>query len=221
LQPLRDVPCPATARHHSKKKSLIATEQLTPEIQALRARFIQSAAHLDAQRLVFVDEAGSNIGMTRDWARSPVGERAPGTAPRNRGTVTTILGALASDGVRAVMTIEGGTDAHVFEAFLTHFLVPNLRPGDIVVLDNLGAHKMPFVRQRIEAVGARLRYLPPYSPDLNPIELCWSKVKHYLKTFGARTREALDSAIALAIELVTDEDIAGWFSHCGYSAQLN
>ena len=118
-----------------------AVERETPRIQEWRRRFLDLAKKLDPRHLVFVDEAGSNIGMTRDYARAPRGERAPGFVPRNRGTVTTMLGALDIRGVRALMTVEGGTDADVFEAFLQHVLVPKLRPGDIVILDNVGAHK--------------------------------------------------------------------------------
>ena len=166
----------AQTRAHSKKKSLKATEQSEPRIQELRRRFVEFAKKLDPRRLVFIDEAGSHIAMTRDYARAPRGERAVASVPRNAGTVTTMIGALDAMGVRAMMTIEGATDGEVFETFLTRVLVPKLRPGDIVILDNVGAHKTPNVRPLIEAAGASLLYLPPYSPDLNPIELCWSKM---------------------------------------------
>jgi transposase len=156
--------------------------------------------------------------MTRDYARAPIGERAHGSVPRNRGEVTTMIGALDVRGVRAMMTVEGGTDTEVFEAFLERVLVRKLRPGDIVVLDNLGAHKPETVRRLIEAAGARLLFLPPYSPDLNPIELCWSKLKAALKDFGARTRDALDEAIKRAMDLIGADDAAAWFKHCGYEA---
>lgn len=159
--------------------------------------------------------------MTRDYARAPCGERVGGNVPRNRGDVTTMIGALDVRGVRAMMTIEGGTDAEVFETFLEQVLVRRLRPGDIVVLDNLGAHKSVNVRLLIEGAGARLVYLPPYSPDLNPIELCWSKLKAALKDFGARTREALETAIRRAMDLIVPDDAAGWFKHCGYQAHAD
>jgi len=129
-----------------------------------------------------------------------------------------MLGALDARGVRAMMTVEGGTDADVFEAFLEQVLIRKLRPGDIVVLDNVGAHKPHRMRQLVEAAGARLLFLPPYSPDLNPIELCWSKLKAALKDFGARTRDALDQAIQRAMDLVSADDAAAWFRHCGYEA---
>jgi transposase len=197
---------------------LSAVERETPRIQEWRRRFLDLAKKLDPRHLVFVDEAGSNIGMTRDYARAPRGERAPGFVPRNRGTVTTMLGALDIRGVRALMTVEGGTDADVFEAFLQHVLVPKLRPGDIVILDNVGAHKPEAMRNLIERAGASLIFLPPYSPDMNPIELCWSKLKAALKDFGARTVEDLHQAIRRAMDLVCADDAMGWFTHCGYGA---
>jgi transposase len=154
--------------------------------------------------------------MTREYARAPRGERAHGAVPRNAGTVTTMIGALGLGGVRAMMTVEGATDEDVFGAFVEHVLARKLRPGDIVVLDNVGAHRTECARALIKATGASIFYLPPYSPDLNPIELCWSKLKGLLREFGARTREALDAAIHRAMDLIDRHDAAGWFRHCGY-----
>jgi transposase len=131
-----------------------------------------------------------------------------------------MLGALDVRGVRAMMTVEGATDAEVFETFLKRVLLRKLRPGDIVVLDNVGARKPENVRRLIKSRGARLLFLPPYSPDLNPIELCWSKLKGLLKEFGARTRAALDEAIRRAMDLVGADDARAWFDHCGYEALL-
>lgn len=130
-----------------------------------------------------------------------------------------MLGALGLDGIRALMTVEGGTDAEVFESFVVHVLVPTLKPGDIVILDNVGAHKPPAILQHIRDAGASVIFLPPYSPDLNPIELCWSKLKQILKGLGARTVEALDAAIAQAMKLITPDDAEAWFTHCGFQAQ--
>ena len=159
--------------------------------------------------------------MTRTHGRAPEGERVHGSVPRNRGTVTTLLGALGLGGMRAMMTIEGGTTANVFEAFVRHVLVPTLKPGDVVVMDNLGAHKSRAALQAILDAGATYLFLPPYSPDMNPIELAWSKLKALLRSFEARTREALDEAVALAMDLITPHDCAGWFRHCGYPSELN
>ena len=155
--------------------------------------------------------------MTRTFARSPRGERVHDEVPRNRGQVTTILGALTVEGLVAVMTIEGGTDTAVFETYVRQFLLPRLRPGDTVVLDNLGAHKTPSVRALIESVGASVLFLPPYSPELNPIEECWSKVKSVLRSYGARTLETLDDAIAWAMHKVSPADALGWIRHAGYA----
>ena len=184
--------------------------------EELRRKFTELAKTLDPRRLVFLDEAGSHIAMTREYARAPRGERAYGSIPRSAGTVTTMIGALDLKGVRAMMTIEGATDAEVFETFLVRALARKLRRGDIVVLDNVGAHNAPNVRRIIEAAGARVLYLPPYSPDLNPIELAWNKLKALLKEFGARTQAALDAAIRRAMDLIGADDAGAWFGHCGY-----
>lgn len=219
-EPVVDEPGVAEAGAHAKKTSLTAVEQAEPRIQALRRSFIELAKSLDPRRLVFIDEAGSHIAMTREYARAPRGERAHGSVPRNAGTVTTKIGALDVKGVRAMMTVEGATDAEVFEALLERVLLRKLKPGDIVVLDNVGVHKTADVRRLIRAAGARVLYLPPYSPDLNPIELCWSKLKALLKEFGARTQEALDRAIRRAMDLIGADDAEAWFGHCGYGAHV-
>lgn len=176
----------------------------------------QLLAWIDPSRLVFIDESGSHIGMTRTRAWAPIGERAHGQAPRNRGNATTMIGALALDGIRALMTIEGPTTAEVFDAYVEHMLVPALKPGDIVVLDNVGAHKPVRILQRIMDAGASFLFLPPYSPDMNPIEMMWSKLKGLLRSAGALTRETLDDAIAASMKHITLSDALGWFGHCGY-----
>lgn len=137
--------------------------------------------------------------------------------PRNRGTVTTMIGALTLGGLTAMMTVEGGTDSEVFNTYLRDVLIPELQPGDIVVLDNLGAHKTIEARRLVEASGARLWFTPPYSPDLNPIELAWSKLKGFLRTARARTTDGLNNAIAMAMDLITPADAAAWFRHCGFN----
>lgn len=168
---------------------------------------------------MFVDESGSSISMARSHARSPRGTRTADAVPRNRGTVTTILGGLTLSGLVATMTVEGGTSGDVYAAFLEDVLVPHLKPGDLVVMDNAGAHKDPRVAKILASVGARPLYLPPYSPDLNPIELAWSKLKGLLRTARARSVGALNTAIAIAMSMISPEDAAGWFRHCGYSGQ--
>lgn len=171
-------------------------------------------------RLVFIDEAGCNTGMARRYARSSQGRRAHGSQPFGWGPNVTMIGALSLEGLLTLMTITGGTTGEVFLAFVRQFLVPELRPGDVVVLDNLSAHKVVGVREAIQQAGAQVVYLPPYSPDFNPIEPCWSKVKTYLRARAARTREELEDAIAEAMDLVTSSDADGWFEHCGYAESL-
>lgn len=166
-------------------------------------------------RLIFLDETGSHISMTRAYARALVGERIAYRLPRNRGVVTTIIGALSARGVQALMTCEGGTSRDVFLTFLREHLAPTLRPGDVLVMDNLGAHHASGVADLVAERGATIIYMPPYSPDLNPIELCWSKLKALLRTIGARTRERLHRAVAAARTLISPADAEGWFRHCG------
>lgn len=155
--------------------------------------------------------------MTRLFGRARRGARVADAVPRNYGSNVTILGALSCQGLDAVMTIDGSTDTAVFRAYVTQVLVPTLVPGDVVVMDNLGAHKVKGVREAIEAAGATLLYLPPYSPDWSPIEPCWSKLKTFLRAAKARTREALDQALTNAIRTITAADAHGWFAHCGYA----
>ena len=156
--------------------------------------------------------------MTPIYARSPRGQRVGGKRPYRYKNVT-ILGALTLDGLKTLMTIDAATDADVFRAFVQHLLVPALRPGDVVIMDNLSSHKVSGVREAIEAAGARLLYLPPYSPEFNPIELAWSKLKQLLRATEARTRDAIDAAVSNASDSITASDAHGWFRHCGYHPQ--
>ncbi len=169
-------------------------------------------------RLIFVDEAGVNTAMTRRFARAPRGARAHDSAPRNYGEQTSLISALDLErGLLATMTVQGAVDTLCFDAYVEHVLGPHLRNGDIVVLDNLRAHKSSCLEQVAEQHGAQVLWLPPYSPDYSPIENCWSKLKTALRAAKARTRDELEKALARAIELVTKADIQGWFTHCGYS----
>jgi transposase len=165
--------------------------------------------------LKFVDESGVNLAMTRPYGRAPAGKRVMGSVPQNYGQNVTMLGALGVQGLHAVMTVDGATDADVFRTYVKQVLGPTLTPGDIVGMDNLQAHKAVGVQQAIARRGARLRYFPPYSPDLSPIEPCWSKLKTALRKAQARTRAALDAAIAAALVTVSFTDAWGWFKHCG------
>jgi transposase len=157
--------------------------------------------------------------MTRMWGRAPKGERICEATPQGRWEVLTTLGAMSLRGIDAAMTIESTTDGEVFKGYVEQVLCPKLRPGDVVILDNLSAHKVPGVCELIEACGAQLLYLPPYSPDLNPIEKAWSKFKKFLRDAKARTKEALDQAVTDALKTITAENAAAWFRHCGYGIQ--
>ncbi len=178
------------------------------------------ASRFDARRLVFVDESGFHTSMARLRARAPRGKRAYGKVPRNRGKNTTLIAAITLEGGMGIsMTVEGATDALAFEAYVEHFLAPALEKGQVVVLDGLGAHRTHRVRELIEARGADLVFLPSYSPDFNPIEEAFSKIKALVRKEGARVREALVEAIGRALAAVTTEDVAGWFAHAGYWPQ--
>jgi len=157
--------------------------------------------------------------MTREYARAPSGERAPGRRPFRWGDNITMIGALTVAGLRTMMTVNGGTTGEVFLAFVRQLLVPTLRPGNIVLLDNLSSHKVPGVRESITAAGASVLYLPPYSYDFNPIELAWSKVKSLLRAAEARSRESLEAAVAAAMNSITSAQSIGWFKHCGFFFQ--
>jgi transposase len=155
--------------------------------------------------------------MSRRYGRARRGMRVHDAVPKNFGRNVTILGALSCTGLDAVMTVDGATDTAVFRAYVEQVLVPTLVAGDIVVMDNLSFHKVSGIWETIEAVGAQLIYLPPYSPDFSPIESCWSKFKASLRKTKARTREALDEALTQAIEHITKSDAKGWFALCGYA----
>jgi transposase len=199
-----------------EKKSQIAQER----DEEVRGLWRWLASRFDARRLVFADESGFNTSMTRLRARAPRGKRAHGKVPRNRGKSTTLIAAITLEGgMGEPVAIEGATDAEVFEAYVERFLAPALEKGQVVVLDGLGAHRTHRVRELIEARGADLVFLPSYSPDLNPIEEAFSKIKALVRKEGARTREALVEAIGRALAAVTIEDAAGWFAHAGYWPQ--
>lgn len=168
---------------------------------------------------MFLDESGASTQMTRNYGRAPRGERVPEGTPNSHWSTLTMLATLTTRGLQAPMTIESPTDGDVFLAYLQQVLCPQLQPGQVVIMDNLSAHKVHGVREQIEARGARLIYLPAYSPDFNPIEQAWSKIKQLLRSAKARTPQALENAIAEALAAVTAENALAWFSHCGYGLQ--
>ena len=198
-----------------------ATERNTERVQLLRVQYWHEIGEVKLENLVFVDETGSNLAMTRRYARSLRGSRAYSDAPYQRGKNLTLIGAIALRGLVGEMTLPGATDALAFKTYVKQVLVPNLWAGACVVMDNLPAHKVAGIRESIEAVGATLVYLSPYSPDFSPIENCWSKVKEFLRARAARTYTELDQAITDALAAVTTKDIIGWFTHCCCYIQPN
>lgn len=196
-----------------KKRSLGAGER----DEFLRAAWrLLVAGRVDVDRLVFVDEMGTNVSLSPLYAWSRRGVRAFGSAPRNWGKNVTLLASITQRGLGACLAVEGSTPREVFEAYLEHVLAPTLRPGQMVVMDNLSAHKGGRVKQIIEGRGCELTYLPPYSPEFNPIEQAFSKVKGLLRRAGARTRESLIEAMGSALSAVSTRDALGFFGHCGY-----
>jgi transposase len=183
----------------------------------LRAAWrVRVGAQLEPKLFVFVDEMGANTSLHSLYAWSRRGERAHCAVPRNRGKNTTLLSSMSVKGMGPSLAVEGATTAAVFEAYLEKVLAPTLRPGQIVVMDNLSAHKGARVRELIEERGAKLLYLPPYSPDLNPIEEAFSKMKGILRKAEARSREALIEAMGRALDAITSQDAKRFFGHCGY-----
>lgn len=178
------------------------------------------AEKVDPQRLVFVDEMGSNTSLSPIYAYSQKGQRAYCSVPRNRGPNTTLLSSISSWGMGPSMAVEGAVTAAVFEAYIKRVLSPTLPPGQFVVMDNLSAHKGDRVRELVEEQGCELLYLPPYSPDYNPIEEAFAKIKNISRKAEARGREALVEAMGSALDEVGARDARGFFEHCGYRASV-
>ena len=198
----------------AQKKTLRASEQNPLGRETWRAE----VAPIPAADLVFIDETGSHLGYTPTHAWAPRGKRAHAAAPRNPGENKTVVAALTLDGVGALMRFDGGMTSARFEGYVRYMLAPTLRPGQVVIVDNLRAHHTAGARVAIEARGARLCHLPPYSPDFNPIEHAFSKVKQSLRRAEARTDDALREVTWHAFATITSADAAGWFAHCGYRA---
>lgn len=198
----------------------MASEQGRADIRQRREEWVALQSALDISRLVFLDESGAKTNMTRLRGRVLGGQRLVDTAPHGHWCTTTLIGAVRLDGSTACMAIDGATDKTIFREYVRRVLLPTLRVGDIVILDNLSAHKDQESQDLIKQAGAELCFLPPYSPDFNPIEKMWSKVKTFLRAAKARTEEDLYQAIGLALETVTPKDAEGWFRSCGYTASL-
>lgn len=181
-----------------------------------RREFLEVIGGIAPEKLIFLDESGVTTQMTRSWGRAAKGQRIAEATPQGRWEVLTTLGAMSLRGIEAVMTVASATDSEVFTTYLEQVLCPKLRPGQVVVMDNLSAHKVAGIRELIQAQGAKLIYLPPYSPDLNPIENAWSKFKQFLRSAKARTKEALEQAVTDALMTITPENALAWFRHSGY-----
>lgn len=198
------------------KKTIFPAEQKRPDVQAARADFMTCCSLLNASNFIFLDESGSHLGMNRLYGRGIRHERIKSFAPFNKGTRVTLIAAIGIEEIKAAMFGQWHINGDIFLQFIRECLVPVLQPGQFVLMDNLSAHKVSGVRESIESTGARLVYLPPYSPDLSPIELAWSKIKAYLRKKVARTFDELQQAICEAFASITPSDLLAWFEHCGY-----
>ncbi len=199
-----------------RKKRASTPPSATPRVRGLRRTFIEAVQHEDVSRFKFVDETSVNLTYTRRYGRAVGGRRVDQAVPLHTGPNVTVVAALTPGGVEAVMELDGAMNTASFVAYIEQVLGPTLAPGDVVVLDNLRVHKAPGVAEAVAAFGARLLFLPPYSPDFTPIELAFSKLKTALHTAQARTRQALTEALRVALNWISQADAKNWFHHCGY-----
>jgi transposase len=200
----------------SKKKTLIAAEQAREDVAEARRQWAGAQLLIDPDLVVFIDETWAKTNMTRRYGRSPRGARLVARVPYGRWETTTFLGAMRSTGFVAPLCVEGAINGQIFRAWVEQHRTKSLRPGDIVVMDNLSSHKTPGVVAAIEAAGATLRYLPPYSPDLNPIELAFSKFKKLLRDGAERTTDKLWTLCGRVLDLFTESECRNYLQHCGY-----
>ena len=204
------------ARTHAKKKTLIASEQDRPDVVEKSEKWRVEQQSIPPEKAVFIDEKWAKTCMTRTYGRSLIGTRLIEKVPSGRWETTTFLGAMRAEGFIAPLTVEGPINGELFLAWVRKELAPALRPGDIVVMDNLSSHKVAGVREAIEAVGAEVRYLPPYSPDLNPIELAFAKFKKLLRDGARRTVDKLWELCGALLDEFTEQECRNYFKHCGY-----
>lgn len=212
-----DGACDEKHRLDTQKKTPVAYERERADVVVKREAFVEKQPTLDAKSLVFLDESGFRLGSTPRFGWAPRGKKAPGKTVCGKWENVTMIGAIALDGFRGLMTMNAGTSVDVFLAYVEQVLVPNLRDGDIVVMDNLNAHRNAQVLAAIRNAGADVLFTPPYSPEFNPIEKAWAKLKDILRRAQTRNRDAFDKAVAAAMELISCDDIAGWVNHCGCS----
>jgi transposase len=206
----------ALARLHVQKKTAHALEQERPGLLKQRRDWFDAQLDLDPAKLVFIDETGLNTKMARLRGRSLKGERCRAAIPHGHWKTTTFTGALRLTGMTAPMVLDSAMNGDAFRAYVEQVLAPTLCPGDVVIMDNLPAHKAAGIRETIEAVGAKLRYLPPYSPDFNPIENAFSKLKALLRARAERTIDALWDAVGEIVTLFSPSECANYFAACGY-----
>ena len=202
---------------HAQKKTLWAKEREQPHVQKQREQYLQVQPTLKPERLVFLDESGLRLGAPPRYGWSPRGEDCKGTQVQGKWTTMTMMGAIGLDGFRGFGTFDFATSGASFLAFMQKEVCPRLKPGDVVVMDNLAAHKVKGVRVAVEATGASVRFLPPYSPELNPIEKLWSKLKDFIRRQCTDTRELFDDAVAKAMDAISTDDLSAWYRHCGYN----
>lgn len=203
----------------AKKKTLRSTQAATERVQKLRGEYWQQVKDIEPYNLVFLDETGVMLGLTRTYARSPRGSRVYDLKPFYRGSRVTVIGAISLTGVVALMTLDGAMDGDAFKVFIEKCLVPQLWTGAVVVMDNLPAHKIASIEPMIKAVGARVLNLSPYSPDFNPIELWWSQLKSFLRQFSPTTTNMVDVLLATALDLINPKHLRNWFANCCYCTQ--
>jgi transposase len=200
----------------AKKKTLIASEQDRPDVAEQRRQWRETQSQISPEQVVFIDETWAKTCMTRTYGRCPIGERLIEKVPSGRWQTTTFLGAMRAEGFIAPLTVDGAINGPLFLAWVQQHLAPALRPGDIVVMDNLSSHKVAGVREAIEAMGAELRYLPPYSPDLNPIELAFAKFKKLLRDGAQRTVDKLWELVGRILDEFKEPECRNYFQHRGY-----
>jgi transposase len=212
-----DLPGVQSPQADSKKKTLIAAEQEREDVAQKRAQWKQDQTQIDPERVVFIDETWAKTNMTRTYGRSELGTRLIERVPAGRWETTTFLGALRANGFVAPLTVDGPINGPLFLAWVEQHLAPTLSAGDLVIMDNLSSHKVAGVREAIEAAGAELRYLPPYSPDLNPIELAFAKLKKLLRDGAERTVDKLWDLCGRILDEFSPDECLNYFRHCGYA----
>jgi transposase len=210
------VPRLAKTATDTKKKTLRSTQAKKERVQKLRCEYWERIKDIEPENLVFLDEMGVLLGLTRTHARSPYGQRVYDLKPFYRGAKITVIGAVSLKQILAVMTLNGSMDGNAFEVFVEKCLLPQLWSGAVVVMDNVPAHKVAAIESLIQSVGASVLYQSPYSPDFNPIEHWWSQLKAFLRQFSPTTTKMVDTLIATALDLVNPKHLRNWFTNCCY-----